>query len=60
MCPGCSVQTPAGARGLKVIATKGELLFPTFCVNDCATEPSSDNVHGWRHLTPDCLACASG
>merc|ERR1712125_223482 len=52
-CKGVSEETTTGVHRLKEMATKGELLFPTWDVNDCVTKSKFDNVYGCRHSLPD-------
>ena len=52
-CKGVSEETTIGVMRLKVMAAKGELLFPAINVNDCVTKSKFDNVYGCRHSLPD-------
>merc|ERR1712161_95869 len=52
-CKGVSEETTTGVHRLKVMAAKGELLFPAINVNDCVTKSKFDNVYGCRHSLPD-------
>ncbi len=50
---GISEETTTGVHRLQQMHAKGELLFPSFNVNDSVTKSKFDNLYGCRHSLPD-------
>jgi adenosylhomocysteinase len=50
---GISEETTTGVHRLHQMHAKGELLFPSFNVNDSVTKSKFDNLYGCRHSLPD-------
>ncbi|MEI6217947.1 MAG: adenosylhomocysteinase [bacterium] len=50
---GVSEETTTGVKRLYQMERKGELLFPTFNVNDSVTKSKFDNTYGCRHSVVD-------
>ena len=52
---GSSEETTTGARHLRHMAERGELLHPAISVNDSVTKSKFDNRYGCRHSVVDAL-----
>ena len=50
---GVSEETTTGVKRLYQMHAKGELLFPSFNVNDSVTKSKFDNIYGCRHSLVD-------
>jgi adenosylhomocysteinase len=50
---GISEETTTGVHRLQQMHAKGELLFPSFNVNDSVTKSKFDNLYGCRHSLTD-------
>ena len=56
---GVSEETTTGVHRLYQMHEKGELLFPSFNVNDAVTKSKFDNLYGCRHSLIDGIARAT-
>lgn len=56
---GVSEETTTGVRRLYRMHERGQLLFPTFNVNDAVTKSKFDNLYGCRHSLVDGIARAT-
>ncbi len=56
---GVSEETTTGVHRLYQMASRGELLFPAFNVNDAVTKSKFDNLYGCRHSLIDGICRAT-